>query len=89
MNWRCLRNCHCNYRNEIDQSNELDDLKIVINVIDDGMTPELGDSRQALVESIASRYGQGELERFSWTSSSLFDDRSEPLDDSYDVDNTT
>ena len=83
VNWRCLRNCHCNYRNEIDQSNELDDLKIVINVIDDGMTPELGDSRQALVESIASRYGQGELERFSWTSSSLFDDRSEPLNDSY------
>ena len=62
--------------------------KIVINVVDDGMMPELGDSCRALVESIPSRYGRGESERFSWTSSSLFDDRSEPLDDSFDVDDT-
>ena len=61
----------------------------MIDIVDDGMTPELGDSQRALVESIASRYGQGELERFSWTSSSLFDDWSETLDDTYDVDNTT
>ncbi len=27
VNWRCIRNCRCNYRNEIDQSDELDDLK--------------------------------------------------------------
>ncbi len=84
-----IQNCRCNFRNEIDRSDELDDQNIVINDVDDGMMPEVGDSRRALVESIASRYGRGESERFSWTSSSLFDDRSEPLDDSYDDDDTT
>jgi hypothetical protein len=27
VNWRCIRNCRCNYRNEIDWSDELDNLK--------------------------------------------------------------
>ncbi len=26
VNWRCVQNCRCNYRNEINQSDKLDDL---------------------------------------------------------------